>query len=417
MIIENISYIITFIFLLVILSYYILLFKKDKPIPSKSIFKSITVIIPAHNEERYIKDSIQSVLSADFDGDKEIILIDDGSVDNTYKIANEFKKYIKIIQTKHSGKSASMNKALKIAKGEIIAVVDGDSEIKKDSLLEISRSLSQKGVVAATGVVRVKNRDKFINMWTHMEQLYNTLIRGLFSKINANVVTPGPLSAYNKKALLSVGGFSTQGFSEDMDVTIKLIRNGGHAAFNGNAIAYTNMPYELKWFFMQRTRFARGLVNLLKRHLKLNNKIIDIYTLPLFLFGYIQAIVMGSFTIYQIISGYMTYFFSKGIIFDLGVGKFLLEWFSMVGFVKWSYSVFSGATPLTFIAIVGITSTLLTYPLFIFAVIKYDKRIDLRHIIPLFFMTPFWLLIMGVYIISLPEYFKKKQFNIWKKYE
>ena len=60
-------------------------------------------------------------------------------------------------------------------------------------------------------------------MWFHIEQLYNSLIRLLFSKINANVTTPGPLSVYRKKELMDAGGFSTEGFSEDVDITIRLI--------------------------------------------------------------------------------------------------------------------------------------------------------------------------------------------------
>ena len=413
---ENLPAVITSIFLLIVLSYYLLIFVKHRKPESEHKFSSLTVIIPAHNEQEFVADSIESVINADYDGTKQIIVVDDGSKDKTYEIVSKFKG-VRVIRTKHNGKSASINKALSLAKTDLIAIVDGDSVIKKDALQIMSDELEGKNVVAVTGIVKVKNRNRFIGMWTHIEQLYNSLMRLLFSKIHANIVTPGPLSMYRRKEVMEVGGFSTKGYSEDIDITIRLIRKGYKIGFSEKAVAETNMPYVAKEFLRQRIRFARGMLNIFKRHMKMNTTIIDIYTLPIFVFSYIQALIMGSFITYQIVSGYFTYFASKSIYLNLAVLKFFFEWFSIVGFVKWSISVFSGQIPLTFITIVGIVSTLLSYPLFILAIIKFDKKFDLRHLIPLFFMFPFWLLIMVIYIISAPEYFRKKQYNIWKKNE
>lgn len=253
-------------------------------------------------------------------------------------------------------------------------------------------------------------------MWLHIEQLYNSLMRHILSKINANVVTPGPLSVYRRKELLEVGAFSNKGFSEDVDVTIRLVRAGYRVGFSRDALSETNMPYKAKGFFRQRTRFSRGLVYILKNNLRLNKAIIDIYTLPLLLFGYIQAIIMGSLTIYQIVSGYFTYFISKGIFFNLHVLKFFFEWFSIAGFIRWTFQALTGQIPLTFVVAIGIISTFLSYPLYFYAIFKYDKKFDFWHF-PVFFMSPFWLLLMVVYIVCLPEYFRKNQFNIWKKNE
>lgn len=413
---DNLPVIITSIFLGIVFSYYVLLFikpKKSKPVEK---FSSISIIIPAHNEEKYIEECIKSVIDADFDGEKEIIVVDDGSIDKTAEIASKFEE-IKLIRTKHSGKASSMNKALEIAKGQLVAIVDGDSYIHKDSLMKVVKEVERKNVAAACCPVRVKNRKKFVCIWLHIAEIYFSLIRQLFSKINANITTPGPLSVYRKKILIDIGGFSTEGFSEDADVTIRLIRKGYKIGFAENAIAETNMPYDIKGFFRQRTRFARGLINLLKRHMQLNKATIDIYTMPIFLFGYFQAVIMGSISIYQIVSGYITYFYSKGIYFNFLVLKFFFEWFSMIGFIRWTVSILSGNTALTAFALVGIISTLLTYPLYLISIIRFDKKFDIWHFIAIFFMFPFWLVIMAIHIISLPEYFAKNQYNIWKKNE
>ena len=411
---ENITYIITLIFLVVTVSYYILLFIPGKISGKKQKFSSITIIIPAHNEEDYIEDAIDSVIVAEFHGKKEIIVVDDGSTDATSQKIRKYKN-VKLIQTGHSGKSASINKALFAAKGDLIAIVDGDSCISKNSLEEMSLMLSNDKTAGVCCVVKVKNHHKFVCMWLHIEQIYSSLIRSLFSKINANIVTPGPLSMYKRKELIEIGGFSTNGLSEDIDIAIRLIRKGYKIEFCESAVAETNMPYKIKDFLRQRFRFARGMTNIFKRHLKVNKTAIDIYTLPIFLFSYVQGVIMGIFIIYQMVSGYFVYFASKGIFLSFGVVRFFFEWLSIVGFVRWASSIFSGATPLTLITLMGIISTFLTYPLYLFAIIKYDKKITIWHIIPLCFMFPFWLFIMLVYTIAIPEYFKKEQYNIWHK--
>lgn len=415
---EYLPNIVTFFFLLIIISYYVIFFIKKKRPQFHKHFSSITIIIPAHNEEKYIKECIDSIIAADFKGKKEIIVVDDGSKDKTAEIVSQYaSKDVKLIRKKHTGKSDSINKALSISKGELIAIIDGDSHIHKNSLMGVVKEVERKNVVAASCVVRVKNRKKFICMWLELEQIYNSLIRQIFSKLNANIVTPGPLSVYRKKELLEVGGFNIKGFSEDIDVTIRLIRKGYNVGFSDKAITETNMPYDVKGFLRQRTRFARGIIDIFKKHLRWNKTIIDLYTLPLFLFTYTQAVIMGSFTIYQIASGYITYFLSKGVIFNIYTLKFFFEWLSIVGFFKWSINIIMGNISLTLVSAIGIFSTLLTYPLYFYAIAKYSKKVEILHFFALFFMFPFWLLVMLIYILCLPEYFRKHQHNIWKKNE
>ncbi len=442
MLMQNLANIITLFFLLVVLSYYFLLFFPKKSYPYDKSYSSVTIVVPAHNEEKHILECLDSVVNAKFNGSKQIIVIDDGSIDKTaeavgFYIVNCLKNSssknglqkrcrlsgsnkITLIRTKHSGKSRSINRALEIAEGDLIAIVDADSIISENSLVELTKVVRQKGFAAACCPVLVKNRKKHILMWVHLEQLFNSLLRHIFSKVNANVTTPGPLSVYDKKALLKIGGFSVEGFSEDVDVTIKLIRLGYKVGFSDKAFAQTYMPHDFKGFMRQRTRFARGLINILRRHMRLNTALIDIYTLPLLLFGYVQAVIMGSFTIYQIVSGYINYFFSKGAVFNIQVVKFFFEWLSIVGFAKWCYFVFHSFISMSgigIIALVGVISGLLSYPLYFYSIAKFDKRFDIYHVIPVFFMFPFWLLIMVIYIFCLPEMLRKKQYNIWKKNE
>ncbi len=410
---EIIPTIVTFVFLLITLSYYLIIFMKKKEAKKEKRFSSITIIIPAHNEEEYLAECIESAIKADFEGKKELIVVDDGSKDKTAEIASRYP--VKVIKKAHTGKADSVNTAIASAKGELIAIIDADSCIRKDALIEVIKEVEKENTAAASCVVKVKNRKNPICMWLHIEQIYNSLIRSSLSKTNANIVTPGPLSVYRKKELIEVGGLSKKGFAEDVDISIKLIRKGWRVGFSDNAVAETNMPSDIKGFLRQRTRFARGIIGIIKKHMRLNKHPIDLYTLPLLLFNYIQAVIMGTFIIYQITSGYITYFLSKGVYFNIYVAKFLFEWFSIIGFIRWLSDILLGQTPLTFLAAAGIASTLLSYPLYIYAIMKYDKKLDARHIIPIFFMFPFWLLVMAIYIACIPEYFRKDPDNKWDK--
>lgn len=413
MIRECLTNAISAIFLLVILSYYWLLLKRHRPEKGAGKFRSITVVMPAHNEERFIAESIASVLAARFPGGKEVIVIDDGSSDATWRIAKGFP--VTVLRQRHRGKSASINRALRLATTDLIAIVDADSCIAEDALVEAIPFLAPDDVAVVCATVKVKNRKTLLGMWLHIEQLYNSLIRGLFVKVNVNIVTPGPLSIYKRAALLELNGFETKGFSEDVDIAVRLIKAGYRVEYAARSVAETNMPVSARGFWRQRTRFARGWINILKRHLRLNRTAVEIYTLPLALFSYVQAVVMGTITIVNLVSGYVTYFASKGVYLSWGVLRFLFEWLSVVGLAKWSWSVLTGATPLTIGVAVAVAAGLLTYPLYLVAIVQYDRRIDAWHLVPLLFMFPFWLLLMAVYILMLPECFRRDQFNIWEK--
>jgi len=413
MILDIFYNVVEIIFLAIIVSYYFLLFKKKNIETGNDKFNKITILIPARNEEKYVAETIDSALNAKFNGKKEIILIDDASTDKTYCIAKKFP--IKVIRnSKHEGKAYSLNLGLTKAHGGLIAVIDADSVIQKDAIIQAEKYLASEKVAGVTSIIKVKNSTSFIGMWLNIEQLYNSLIRNFMSKIDANISTPGPLSIYKKKELLAVGGFETKMYLEDIDIAVKLIRSGKKIAVSENSIAETNMPHSLKGFIKQRTRFARGWIHILKRHFQLNNSIIDIYTLPMALFWYIQAIVMSIFISFQIISGYYIYFFLKNIVFSWEVVRYFFEWLSIVGVIKWTYNILIGSIHLNFFTFIALMATLLSYPLYLIAIFKYDK-INIYHLFPLFFMFPYWFIIMIIYIFNIPEWFVKDRINRWEK--
>jgi cellulose synthase/poly-beta-1,6-N-acetylglucosamine synthase-like glycosyltransferase len=419
-IIEIISTSIATIFFLIVLSYYVLFFWKRKAekkfSESELKKKTLSILIPAHNEETYLEKCVESVMNAYFSGKKEVIIIDDGSVDATLSVAKKMqKKYPSIILISHSqrGKAESINAGLKKCRGEFVAIIDGDSYIEPQSLEESVILFKDASVGAVCSIVKVANQKTFVGMWLHIEQLYNSLLRELFTKLNVNIVAPGPLSIYRVETLSRIGGFTSNGFAEDVDVALRMIKEGYRLSISTKAVSYTHMPTDPKWFYKQRTRFAKGWLNIFRRHFDQN--FWRIYTLPLALFGYFQAVVMGVITLINLGSGYYTYFVSQGTYMSLGVLKFFFEWFSIIGLVRWFIDISMGVSPLTFFAIVSLGASLLSYPLYLLAIYFYEKRINLWHIVPLTFMFPFWFVIMMIYIVNIPEIFNANQRNIWTK--
>ena len=404
----------TVIFFLVTLSYYLLLFYKPKRRKADSAFTSVTVIIPAHNEQRYIEACVQSIIRAEFNGDKEIIVVDDGSSDATAEIVSRIPG-VTLIRQAHTGKAATLNMAIARATGQLVAIIDGDTEIEPNALVEMQKDLEQEKTAATTCPIAVKNRQEGVLMWVHVEQLYASLLRSIMTKVNANVINSGQCGMFRKKELVDCGGFSTFGLSEDMDVAIRLVRAGYHLSFSEGTMAYTNMPENFAWFWKQRARWARGGLNNLVRHLRLNTSIIDVYSMPLVVFGYVQALIMGAFTLYKIIDGYFYLFFAYGHFFNWRIILFLLEWCSAFGVIKWTVGFFTGASELNAINAMAAISALLSYPLFIFAIVKFDRKMDWNHIIPLMFMAPLWWTVMLIQTLCLPELFNKERYNVWTK--
>lgn len=405
------------IFFLITVSYYYLLFLPRRRKRADRHFKSLSVIIPAHNEARYIEACIKSALAADFDGEKEIIVVADGCSDDTVAIASRIPG-IKIISHEHKGKANSLNIAISQARGELLAFLDGDGEAGKNTFVEMQKDVEQANVAATTCPILVKNRHRHLLIFMHMEQLYASLLRSIMSKINANIIISGQCAMYRKAELLECGGFSPRGYADDSDLAVRLIRRGYHLDFTESTTCYTNMPDSPRAILGQRVRWCRGALDIIVRHSKFNKSFLDLYSLPLLAFSYIQGTIMGTFTLYKIISGYWCYFASHGEYISIAAIRFLLDWFSVFGLIRWSMGFFTGATPLDLINILGAMASVFSYPLYVLAIIRQDKQIDWHHIFALIFMSPFWWFISMVQIIALPEILRilrKDQMNIWTK--
>lgn len=149
--------------------------------------KKITVIIPIYNAEKYLKKCVESVINQSLK-DIEIILINDGSIDNSLKICKEISRFdsrIKVISQKNRGVSDARNKGLKLAKGEYIAFIDSDDFIDETFLEKLYSKAKSKGydlvesdyLLFYSNKKNKKNKHKLIKKCENIQEFKNNFIK------------------------------------------------------------------------------------------------------------------------------------------------------------------------------------------------------------------------------------------------
>jgi cellulose synthase/poly-beta-1,6-N-acetylglucosamine synthase-like glycosyltransferase len=230
---------------------------------------SVSVIIPAYNEEDTIEDTVKAVMNIDYSNISEIIVVNDGSKDNTLKILKSLKikyKNLKIFDKENSGKADSLNQAVKICKGELVAVVDADSYPEKDSFSKIIGFFDDSRVGAATVSCFARNRKNFLEKLQVIDYKAISFVRKLLQYLESIYVIPGPLGMYRKKALLDIAGFDKNNLTEDIEATWHLIHNGWKIRMSLASQVSTTTPAKFKPWYAQRRRWAIGGLQCLNKY-------------------------------------------------------------------------------------------------------------------------------------------------------
>jgi len=241
--------------------------KRENLQPDLTNYPKVSVIIPAYNEEKVIQKTLESMIDTRYPR-KEIIFVDDGSIDKTLEIAKKFKNDITILHKENGGKASALNYGLVYAKGEIIVVVDADTIIGRNSLREIVKGFEiDENVAAVAGNIKVRNRVNWITKCQALEYLIGLqVIRRAFDAFGSITVVPGALGAFKKSFVSDTGAYGKETIVEDFDQTIKLLKAGLITQGSVKAVAYTEAPDTLSDFAKQRKRWYRGNIQVLKRH-------------------------------------------------------------------------------------------------------------------------------------------------------
>ena len=231
-------------------------------------FLTMSIIIPAYNEEVTIGSCIKSMLSLNYPC-YEVIVIDDGSSDNTFKEASKYlEKGVKVIRQKNSGKPGAVNTGIKNAIGEVVITVDADSKLHPDALTWICRRFSSNPRLGAVaGNVKIDRPTGLLKTLQSLEYTMSiNLGRKSQSMLHCVMIVPGAIAALKTRVLQEVGYFPTDTFAEDFDITMKILKAGYHVEYESRAIAFTQAPETVEDFLKQRRRWYRGMTQVLSKY-------------------------------------------------------------------------------------------------------------------------------------------------------
>ncbi|MFJ3309112.1 bifunctional polysaccharide deacetylase/glycosyltransferase family 2 protein [Streptomyces sp. NPDC086549] len=236
------------------------------------VTRPVSVIVPAYNEKECIANTLASLAQSTHP--IEIIVVDDGSTDNTSEIANEAAwslgmTNVRVIRQENAGKPAALNNGVRNASYDIVVMMDGDTVFEPDTVRQLVQPFADPEVGAVAGNAKVGNRNTVIGAWQHIEYVMGfNLDRRMYDLLRCMPTIPGAIGAFRREAVLEVGGMSEDTLAEDTDITIAMHRAGWRVVYQEHAKAWTEAPGSLKQLWSQRYRWSYGTMQALWKHRK-----------------------------------------------------------------------------------------------------------------------------------------------------
>ena len=242
--------------------------KKMPPGSGSSLYPAVSIIVPAYNEEVNAIKTIENLLQQDYPC-FDIVFVDDGSKDNTYrKVLNAFanNEKIKLLSKINGGKASALNYGIAHSDSEFLVCIDADTQLMPDAVSQLMKKMlddshSGKTIGAVAGNVKVGNDNTLLTKWQSIEYITaQNFDRRAYDLVNGITVVPGAIGAFRREAIELAGGFTTDTLAEDCDLTIRLLRNGYRVSNCTEAIAITESPETLRQFMKQRFRWTYGVM-------------------------------------------------------------------------------------------------------------------------------------------------------------
>ncbi len=369
-----------YIFLLLVYLYKLPVLVKQAEVLDDDELPRISVVIPAYNEEKIIGRAIESVLNSNYPKSKlEVIVVDDGSSDNTYAVASRYP--VKVIRhEKNQGRGKAVMTGYRNASGDIVVTIDADTILDRDALrLVASYMVRDKRIGASCGRLKPLNSRGLLGIGQRVEYAIGyAYTKSLKSSMGWMLIPSGAFSAYRRELVVDADIHDT--IAEDFDLGLHVIRKGYRLGYVKEAVAYTEIPSNLASYIRQRTRWSVGGLQVLAKHrdMMFNPRYgsIGLFALPFHLvFGFMVMVMEAyglSFLILLLLAGY-----------------FAIETFLVL--VSW-------------LILLKIYTTLLLIPGFIYSRSIIGEKIGLHHLI-LYWLIYYYLLLYTT-VRGIIVYFK-----------
>lgn len=243
-------------------------FRRRRPPVFRESPPSVSVIVPAYNEEKVIGRCVESILASRYPR-LELILVDDGSTDHTLEIMRRYQHLpnVIVITKPNGGKASALNTGLTQAKGEVIFFVDADGVFTPRTIPEMLAGFDSPRVGAVCGNDAPVNLDRLqprlINIQAHVGSGF---VRRALATINCLPIVSGNIGAFRRSVLMKVGPFRRGFVGEDLELTWRVHKAGYRVAFQPWAMVYAEVPSTLRALWKQRVRWARGLLQTARLH-------------------------------------------------------------------------------------------------------------------------------------------------------
>ena len=353
-------------------------------------YLSATVIVPCFNEEATVGRTIESLLQLEYPDDKlTIMVIDDGSTDNTWNVLQQYvqEPRITLFQKENEGsKFAALNFALKKINTELVGVLDADSWVSTDALKNYMEFFADPEVMATIPSMVIAEPDSFLRRAQKAEYDIGLFARKSFAQINAIYITPGPFSFFRKEVFDTLGPYKEAHHTEDAEIALRMQKNHYKIAYSEKSVVYTVGPKKLRPLIKQRVRwiygFLRNMFDYKDMLFKKEYKSLGMIILPLGIFRVFITVILFPLSMWLLVLPLWRWF----------------EKLSVVGLsTRWSWGIdwfFVNVTQLQIFTIIGIILSVMT--LWLGRELVGDKRKFTIDVVYMFFMytfiAPLWLI-------------------------
>lgn len=226
----------------------------------------ITVIVPAYNEAASIADTIASLQNQTLPP-REIIVVDDGSSDNTGDVARSLGVTVVRPPTNTGSKAGAQTFALRYVWTALCVAVDADTILAPDALERLVPAFDDPAVAAACGFVLPRHVETVWERGRYIEYLFAfTFYKQVQDFYRKPLISSGCFSMYRTSVLREHGGWSTRTLAEDMDLTWTLYQANRGVRFVPEAICYPIEPHDFKFLGQQLRRWSHGFMQNVKLH-------------------------------------------------------------------------------------------------------------------------------------------------------
>jgi glycosyltransferase involved in cell wall biosynthesis len=223
----------------------------------------VTVAIPAYEEERSLRETVETVLASRWE-DLEVIVVDDGSRDRTSEVVRDLAEAgrIVLLRQENGGKASALNAGIAAATGEVVLYTDADSVFLPDTVALMVRWFGDPGVDAVCGsdapLRPATALQRLLVVTTHIGTGF---VRRALSVLGALPIISGNLGAVRRTVLTEIGGFERV-WGEDLELTFRLHRHHKRIVFDPEPRVLAECPATLGALWRQRVRWVRSYLKI-----------------------------------------------------------------------------------------------------------------------------------------------------------